>query len=172
MVHRVARRQEPETLDRARHAVALRHARREPAHRAGADAAQHDPALPRLPQDGVDAVRSPDREQVEQRAATRVDHVLAEQQHAQVDGLRAEAEERKVGGLTGEVVVGAVEALDLLLGIAARRGQEADARVGPFRHLEHVAVESGVAARGRREAAAAHRDDPSHAIAATGAAPR
>ena len=80
-----------------------RHARSspglEPAHRAGGDPAQDDPAIPRLAQDRVEPVRAPDRQQVEQRAAADVDHVLAEQAVAEVQRLRAQAEERDGVGL-------------------------------------------------------------------------
>ena len=46
-----------------------------------------------------------------------------------------------------------------LLGIAAGGGQQADARVRLPGHLEHIAVQGGVAGSGR-EAAATHGDDP------------
>ena len=66
-----------------------------------------------------------------------------------------------MGGLAGFVGEGRVEAEYLLLGVAARRGQQADARVGTARppQLEHVAIQRGV--RGLHgEAAAAHGEDP------------
>src|SRR5437764_13383961 len=72
--------------------------------------------------------------------------------------MRAEPEERQVARLAGQVAVGVVEAADLLLCVAAGRGQQADARVAAAGDLEHVLVECGVAAAAR-EAAAAHRED-------------
>jgi len=103
-------------------------------------------------------VRPPDREQVEQAAAADVDDVLRQEQRAHVHGLGAEAKQRQVGRLARQLVVGGVEAADLLLGVAARRREQADARVRSLGDVEHVRVERRVAWR-RGEAAASHRED-------------
>ncbi len=59
----------------------------EPAHRAGALTADQDPLAPALPQDLVEAVGPPDRDQVHHAAPAGVDHVLREQLVAQIDRI-------------------------------------------------------------------------------------
>src|SRR5439155_20909784 len=55
----------------------------EPAEHPGANAEQHDAALPRLPEDLAEAVNPPDREHVRNVAAADRDRVLGEDELAQ-----------------------------------------------------------------------------------------
>jgi len=131
-------------------------------------------------------VRLPDREQVEQAAAADVDQVLGEQVVAQLHRAPAEPKEGDVARLAGSLAEGGVEAADLLGGVAARGGQEADPRPlaaaltgQPQEQLADRAI-----GRPRGEVVAAEGEDPAHlhqALAgverasgsgATGTAPR
>ena len=103
-------------------------ASREPAERAGREAAEDDARLPGFAQDRVDPVRPPDPEQADHAAAADVDQVLGEQVLAQVLGPLLAAEEGDVAGLAAIGREGAVEADDVVVGVAAGRGQEADPR--------------------------------------------
>ena len=47
--------------------------------------------------------------------------------------MAAEPEQRNVGGLAQAVAVGLVEAADLVLGVAAGGGEQAEARAGGLR---------------------------------------
>ena len=125
VVDGVAAGKQPEALGRARAPVGARDPVLEPAHRAGAHAAEHDAALPRLAQRLVEPVDAPDREQVREAPAADVDHVLGEQVLARVHRVGAEPEQREVRE-PPEPAERAVEAVDLLVGVAARGGQEAD----------------------------------------------
>ena len=133
--------QEAEAVDRPRPRSPLGDAGLEPAHRAGAEPGQHDPGLPRLAQDRVDPVRAPQRQQVDHRAAADVDHVLREQVLAQRHRLELEPEQRHHAGLAEAVAERDLEAPDLLLGVAARGRQQADARLARRRQREHVIVQ-------------------------------
>ena len=73
-------------------------------------------------------MRLPDRQQVDQAAAADVDQVLGEQVVAQLHRPPPEPEERDVGGFAGALAEGGVEAPDLLGGVAAGGGQDADPR--------------------------------------------
>jgi hypothetical protein len=59
-----------------------------PADRASADSRQHDAALPGLAQNLVEAVRSPDGEQIGDRPATNPEHILGEQMRAHITHIR------------------------------------------------------------------------------------
>src|SRR5262249_51788926 len=69
----------------------------EPAHRPGALSGKDDPLAPGEGEDLTQRMRLPDREQVEQAAATDVDQVLPEDVVAQLHRPAAETEEREVG---------------------------------------------------------------------------
>ena len=126
----------------------------EPAERAGREAAEDDPRFPRLAQDRVDPVGPPDPEQADDAAAANVDQILGEKMAPQVPRPLLAAEERDVAGLAAVGGEGAVEADDVVVGVAAGRGQEADARpLGP-RQRQHVVVEERVAGLHRETAAA------------------
>ena len=158
VVDAVAERQQAEALEPFRCAVEAGHRLGEPAERAGGEAAEDDPRLPGLAQDLVDPVRPPDPEQADDAAAADVDQVLGEQVRAQVLRPLLAAEEGDVAGLAAVGGEGAVEADDVVVGVAAGRGQEADAR--PLRpgQAEHVVVEQRVPGL-HREAAATEGDD-------------
>jgi hypothetical protein len=106
-------------------------------------------------------VGSPDRHQVEQAAAAGVDHVLGQQLLAQVHGILPEPEE---GDHLGDAVVlgeRAAEAGDLVLRVAARGRQEADAR--PRRPGElHDQIADRVVADPPVEVVAAESQDAAH----------
>ena len=128
VVDAVAEGQQAEPLDPARGAVEAGHRLGEPAERAGREPAEDDAGLPGFAQDLVDPVRPPDAEQADHAAAADVDQVLGEQVLAQVLGPLLAAEEGDVAGLAAIGREGAVEADDVVVGVAAGRGQEADAR--------------------------------------------
>ena len=154
----VAEGEQAEALDAARRAVEPGHRLLEPAQRARREAAEDDAGLPRLAQDLVDPVRPPDPEQADHAAAADVDQVLGEEVLAEVLGALLAAEERDVAGLAAAGRKGPVEADDVVVGVAAGRGQEADPRAPRSAEPEHVVVEQRVA-RLHREAAAAEGDD-------------
>ena len=161
-VDAVAPRQQAEALDGLGRAVERRHRLGEPAQRAGAEAAQHDAALPRLAQDHVDAVRLPGAEQADHAAAADVDEVARQQVLANVPDGALAPEQRHVRRLAQLGREGAVEAHDVVIRVAAGRRQEADlgalAGAALAGEAEHVVVEQRVAAF-HREAAAAERHD-------------
>ena len=103
-------------------------------------------------------VGPPQREQVDQRAAADVDHVLREEVLAQRDRVRAEPEQRDGRRLAQLVAERGVEAADLVLGVAAGGGEQADPRLAGGRERADVVVERRVAGV-HREPAAAHRED-------------
>ena len=158
VVDAVAERQQPQALEPLRGAVEAGHRLGEPAERAGREPAEDDPGLPGFAQDLVDPVGAPDPEQADHAAAADVDQVLGEQVAAQVLRPLLAAEEGDVAGLAAVGGEGPVEADDVVVGVAAGGGQEADPRpLGPGQ-AEHVVVEQRVA-RLHREAAAAEGDD-------------
>ena len=124
----VAERQQAEPLDPPRRAVEAGHRLREPAERAGREPAEDDARFPGFAQDHVDAVRAPDPEQADHAAAADVDQVLGEEVAAQVLGALLAAEQGDVARLAALGGEGAVEADDVVVGVAAGRGQEADPR--------------------------------------------
>ena len=156
VVDRVRVREEPERRHPVHLAVVSADRLGEPAERAGAEAAHDDAGLPRLAQDLVDAVGAPDAEQAQQAAAADVDHVLGHQVRAHVRDAALAAEERDVGGLRA-LAEGAVEAHEVVVGVAAGRRQEADLRLGRPGQAHHVVVEQRVA-RLHREPTASERD--------------
>src|SRR4029077_10447638 len=95
----------------------------EPAHRTGALANDQDSLPPALPQDLVEAVSSPDRDQVDHAASTRVDHVLVQELLAQIDRVLTQPEERDHLGDAVALGERAPEAGDLILRVAARGGE-------------------------------------------------
>jgi hypothetical protein len=161
VVDRVRAGQEPHALDRARRAVVAGHRLLEPAQRAGAQAAQHDAGLPRLAQRDVEAVRAQHAHQADDAAAADVDQILVEQVRAHVVGAAVAPEQRHVRRLAAARREVAVEADDVVVGVARRGREEADLRpLAPGRRgqPEHVVVEERVA-RLHREAAATEGDD-------------
>ena len=130
----------------------------EPAERAGREPAEDTPASQHFAQDLVDPVRAPDAEQADDAAAADVDQVLGEQVAAQVLGPLLAAEEGDVAGLAAVGGEGPVEADDVVVGVAAGRGQEADPRPLGLGQAEHVVVEQRVPGL-HREAAAAEGHD-------------
>src|SRR5689334_3972522 len=122
--------QHPETGRGRRLAMRARDSALEPDHRSGALAADQDALSPTLAQDAVEAVGAPDRREIEHAAAAGVDRVLAEQGLAQVDRVLTEPEERDRLGKAIALGEGPSKPHDLILGIAARRRQQADARPG------------------------------------------
>ena len=153
--------EEAHALDRARGAVVARHRLLEPAQRAGAQPAQHDAGLPRLAQRDVEVVRPQHAHQARHAAAADVDEVLLEQVPAHVVGAAVAPEQRDVRRLAAARREVAVEADDVVVGVAGGGRQEADLRplaAGGRREAEHVVVEQRVAGL-HREAAAAEGDD-------------
>ena len=163
VVDAVAEREQAEPLDPLRRAVEPGHRFREPAQRAGREPAEDDPGFPGFAQDRVDAMRAPDAEQADHAAAADVDQVLREEVAANVLRTLLAPEQRDVAGLAAVGREGAVEADDVVVGVAAGRGQEADARPLRAPEAEHVVVEQRVS-RLHREAAAAEGDDLSQRI--------
>src|SRR5205807_9788315 len=103
-----------------------RHPRLEPAHAAAADAGQHNAALPGLAEYGVETREPPGREQVGRRAAPDVDDILIENDLTEVLNLPAEQPQvRRQTAVDGERIV---EANDVVVRVAARRGHEANLR--------------------------------------------
>ena len=158
VVHRVRARDQAHALDRPRRAVVAGHRLLEPAQRAGAQAAQHDAGLPRLPQRDVEPMRPQHAHQADHAAAADVDEVLVEHVRAHVVGAAVAPEQRHVRRLAaarGEV---AVEADDVVVGVARRGRQEADLRPPAARPVggepEHVVVEQRVPGLHREPAAA------------------
>jgi hypothetical protein len=86
---------------------------------------------------------APDAEEGDDAPAADVDQVLGEQVRADVRHPALATEEADVGG-TGPVAEGVVEPHDVVVGVAARRGQEAHAGVRAPGEAEHVVVEQGV----------------------------
>ena len=154
----VAEWQQPQALDPLWGAVETGDRFVEPAERAGGEAAEDDAGFPCFAQDLIDAVRPPDAEQADHAASPHVDQILREQVRAQVLGALLAAEERDVAGLAALAGEGAVEADDVVVGIAAGGGQKAD--LGPLAaaEAEHILVEQGVA-RLHREPPTPESDD-------------
>ena len=124
----VAERQQAHPVEPPRVAVEAGHRLGEPAQRPGGEAAEDHPGLPALAEDLVDPVGPPDPEQADDAAAADVDQVLGEQVAAQVLRALLTAEEGDVAGLAAVGGEGPVEADDVVVGVAAGRGEEADAR--------------------------------------------
>ena len=154
----VAERQQPHSLDSLRGAVEAADRFGEPAERAGGEAAEDDAGFPGFAQDLVDAVRPPNPEQADHAAAADVDQVLGEQVVAQVLRPLLAAKEGDMARLAAVGGKGAVEADDVMVGIAACRGQEADPRPLAVAEAQHVIVQQRIA-RLHREAAAAEGHD-------------
>ena len=147
--------------DRPRRAVVARHRLGEPAERAGAEPAQHDAGLPRLAQRDVEPVGAQHAHQADHAAAADVDEVLLEQVRAHVVGPAVAPEQRDVRGLAAARREVAVEADDVVVGVAGRRGEEADLRPVAARRRcqpEHVVVQERVPGF-HREPAATEGDD-------------
>ena len=106
------------------------------------------PGLPGLAHDLGEAVRAPDRDQVQHRAAGGVDQVLLEQVLAQVHPLALHPKERDVGRPAVEAVEDRVEVGDRLLRVAARR-RAAGRRAGWARASARA---GGARSRARRAA--------------------
>jgi hypothetical protein len=78
----------------------IRHGRLEPAQHPRAPAREHDPSVPRVAQDLVEAVRTPDRERVRSVAARDVDDVVLERELPQVGRRpREEGQVRDLGAI-------------------------------------------------------------------------
>ena len=161
VVHAVRVWQQAQPGDPLRRAVEGRHRLAEPAQRSRAQAAQHDAAPPALAQHLVEPVRAPDAHQRHDAAAADVDEVLVEQVLGEVaaqPGALVAAKQRDVRRLAAAGREGAVEAHDVVVGVARRRRQEADLRMLDAGARQHVLVEQAVA-RLHRESASPERDD-------------
>jgi hypothetical protein len=132
----------------------------EPAHRPRALSDEHDAALPGRAQDAVEAVRPPDRHQVDHAAPADVDQILREQVRLQPHPLTLEPEQRQVRGLAVELTERAAEGEDLRLGVAARRRDETDSRPARVGQGEHVVADRLVAPAARELVAAEREDHP------------
>ena len=135
VVDAVAERQQAEALEPLRRAVEAGHRLGEPAERAGREAAEDDPRFPGLAQDLVDAVRAPDAEQADRRCRRRRRSGPGRAGGARRSSGPCSRRKREMWLASqrsaGE---GAVEADDVVVGVAAGRGQEADPRpLGPGR---------------------------------------
>ena len=104
----------------------------------------------------------PDRYEVDQAPAARVDHVLAEELLAKVDRVLAQPEQRD--HLRNAVSLGerAAEAGDLVLGVSAGRRQQADLRPRRLSQLDDQ-VADGVVAHAAVEIVAAEGEDAARA---------
>ena len=89
---------------------------------------QQDPGRQALAHQRIDAVRPPDREQVDHAAAAHEDRVLIQQRIPQRHRMVGQAEERDHARLCAALRDRTAEARDLVLGVAAGRRQQADAR--------------------------------------------
>ena len=123
-------------------------ARLEPADHPRAPAAEQRPVLPRLAEHRVEPVHPPDRESVRRVPARDVDRVLREHVLAQVRAWPGVEQDVTRLSASGERLV---ERDRDLLGVRARRRDEADARPG---ELEHEIVEAA------SERESAYRKDP------------
>ncbi len=154
-------RQEAEPLDPRRAPVERGDRLLEPAQRARAQAAQDGPALPGVAQDLVEAMRAPHAEQRHDAAAADVDEVLREQVAGDVavdPAALVAPEQRDVRRLADRRRERAVEADDVMVGVARGGGHEAHARTFDARQPEDVVVEEPVS-RLHREPAATEGDD-------------
>src|SRR4029079_17865777 len=117
----------------------------EPAERAGAGAAQHDAAIPRLPEDDVDPLRLPDRLLIERVAARADDAVDAEEYVFPAAILAGAGDEADlVRGFDFERRAGLVPRNDPLRGIGGGTGQVQQLRPRLAGELGHVADEQRV----------------------------
>jgi hypothetical protein len=109
-------------------------------------------------------VGAPGAEQAEHAAAADVDHVAGHQVALHVADARPAPEERHVRRLAVALAERAVEADDVVVGVAARGRKEADLRPVAGSERQDVVVEQRVAGL-HREATAAERDylRPGHA---------
>jgi hypothetical protein len=134
----------------------------EPAQRARAQPAEDDAAPPRGGQHLVEAVRAPGAQEADDAAAADVDEVLGEQVLGGIDAEPAVAavapEEREVARLTAPRGERAVEAHDVVVGVARGGRHEADARPLGAGDRQGVVVEQRVAGL-HGEAPTAERDD-------------
>jgi hypothetical protein len=146
-------------LERVQAAKRIGRRRFEPAVRPGGQPGQDDAGLPGLTQRAIHAVDAPDREHVCRVAATDVDRVLVQEKRLEVGDLAVE--ERKVRRF-GPAGKRRVEVGHIGLGIAARRGQETNARAvmasTGASQGEHVVIEQIVVGF-HRETPTAHRQD-------------
>ena len=152
-----APRQEPHTPDGLGAAVVSGERPVEPTEGAGAEAAEDDPACPRVAQDHIDPMRAPDAEEAHQAAAADIDQVLRKQVLTQVARPGLAAEERDVRGVRsiGEPLV---EPHHVVVGVAAGRWQEADLWPQGPGQGEDVLVEQGVLGLHRKAPAAEGND--------------
>ncbi len=161
VVHAVRVRQQAEATNAARRAVEGAQRLVEPAQRAGRRAAQHDALAPGAAQHVVEAVCAPSAEHADDVTAADVDQILREQVAGEVvldaAGALVAAEQRDVAGVAarGEA---AVEAHDVVVGVARGGRQKADARAFGVGQRQHVVVEQRAVAL-HREAAASEGDD-------------
>ncbi len=111
-----------------------------------------------LAQDLVDAVSAPDAEQAPDAAPADVDQVLGEQMAAWLARRPQAPKQRQVGRQTSVRAEGAVKAHDVVVGVAARLGKEADPGVRLAGEPEHELVEQRIAGL-HRESPTAEGDD-------------
>ncbi len=131
----------------------------EPAHRPGALPAEQDPLPPALAEDLIETVSAPDRNQVEEAAAPDVDRVLAEELLAEVERLLTQAKQGDDRGDAVALAEGAAEAGDLVLGVPARRRQQADPGLRGLGELDDQ-VADRVVAVAAVEVVTAEGEDP------------
>src|SRR5439155_11413892 len=103
-------------------------------------------------------VRAPGAKQADNAAAADIDEVAREDVLMDVRGAAVAAKQREVRRLAARGVEGAVEAHDVVVGVAAGCRQETDARTLAIGKAEHVVVEERIALL-HREATASKRDD-------------
>ncbi len=161
VVDAVRERQQPQPLDRAGGAVEGAECLLEPAQRARRGAAQNDPPPPGLAQNLIEPVGPPRPEHAHDVAPADVDQLLGEQMAGEVvlDAAHAlvASEQRHVAGVAarGEA---AVEAHDVVVGVAGGGGQEADPRAARPHQRQDVVVQQ-LAVALHRETAPAESDD-------------
>ena len=124
-------------------AVIAAHRLGEPTERPGTEPAEDHSGLMGLAQHRVDPMRPPDAEQADQAATADIDHVLRQEVRADVRHTPLPSEEADVRW-SGPVPEGVVEPHHVVVSIAARGGQEADARISRPREAEDVVVEKRV----------------------------
>jgi hypothetical protein len=153
--------QHAEAVDAARRAVEGAERLVEPAQRPGGGTAQNDPLAPGLVQDIVEAVRAPRAEHADDVAAADVDQILRQQVAGEIvldaAGALVATKQRHVTGVAGCGET-AVEAHDVVVGVARCRRQEADARAIGLGQRQHIVVEQRAVAL-HRESTASEGDD-------------
>src|SRR5579885_2080092 len=140
-----------------RGAEGIRYSALEPANRARAYPRHHDSRIPCRAQRAVEPVKPPYREQIRRAPAAHVNHILFEQESAQVGNPPVEEPQMSCARpLRRE---GAMEQRDVGIAVAARRPDKADSRI-PLRarQRQREVIQQRIV-EFHRKSAAAHRDD-------------